>query len=219
MTPSEFALAHGEDALLRLVELLRIPSVSAVADRAPDIRRAAEWVAGRLRRLGLATELIETEGHPLVYAESPPVPGAPTVLVYGHYDVQPVDPLDEWLTPPFEPAIRGDDLFARGASDDKGQIFMHIKAVEAYLKAAGRLPVPGNGRRRAGACGGRGEVRRDNLAGRREDVRRSVSDQLDRLRDGAQKRRCLLISPAGALSIDHGCLSGRTRPPRASDNS
>ena len=124
-----------------LVEFLRIPSVSADPQRRDDIRRAADWVTGQLARLGLAAERIDTAGHPLVYAESPPVPGKPTVLVYGHYDVQPADPLDEWTSPPFEPQVRDGNIYARGATDDKGQMLTHIKSVEAWLKTEGQLPL------------------------------------------------------------------------------
>lgn len=124
-----------------LCELLRIPSVSADRIYAGDVRRAADWVAGRLGRLGLAAELIETDGHPLVYAESPPVPGAPTVLVYGHYDVQPADPLDQWTSPPFEPTVRDGNLYARGATDDKGQMLTHVNSAQAWIETTGRLPL------------------------------------------------------------------------------
>jgi succinyl-diaminopimelate desuccinylase len=124
-----------------LCDLLRIPSVSAAPERRPDMQRAAEWVAGQFRSLGLMPEIIPTAGHPLVYAESPPVPGVPTVLVYGHYDVQPPDPLDLWISPPFEPSRRGGNLFARGATDDKGQMLTHVKSAEAWLRTEGRLPV------------------------------------------------------------------------------
>jgi len=124
-----------------LCELLRIPSVSADRNYAGDVRRAADWVAGRLRRLGLASEVIETDGNPLVYAESPPVPGAPTVLVYGHYDVQPADPLDQWTSPPFEPTVRDGNLYARGATDDKGQMLTHVNSVQAWIETAGQLPL------------------------------------------------------------------------------
>jgi acetylornithine deacetylase/succinyl-diaminopimelate desuccinylase-like protein len=124
-----------------LCELLRIPSISAIAERHADIERAADWVLGQFKSLGFRAEKIPTPGNPLVFAESPTVPGAPTVLVYGHYDVQPVDPLDEWVSPPFEPTRRGENLFARGATDDKGQMFTHIKSAEAWLKTEGKLPV------------------------------------------------------------------------------
>ena len=95
----------------------------------------------QFQSLGLKAEMIETAGHPLVYAESPAVAGAPTVLVYGHYDVQPPDPLDEWISPPFEPTRRDGNLYARGATDDKGQMLTHVKAAEAWLKTEGKLPV------------------------------------------------------------------------------
>jgi succinyl-diaminopimelate desuccinylase len=124
-----------------LMELLRIPSVSADPAFATDVRRAAEWVQRRLQGLGLAAELISTGGHPIVYAESPPVPGAPVALVYGHYDVQPPDPLDEWVTPPFEPEVRDGNVFARGATDDKGQMLTHVESVAAWLATAGKLPL------------------------------------------------------------------------------
>ena len=118
-----------------------MPSVSADSKYQEGIRQAAQWTADQLRRLGLATELIPTEGHPLVYAESPPVPGAPTVLVYGHYDVQPPDPLSEWLSPPFEPTVRDGNLYARGATDDKGQLLTHVKAAQAWIETTGGLPL------------------------------------------------------------------------------
>jgi len=124
-----------------LCELLRIPSVSADSRFKADVRRAAEWVAGQFRSLGLTTEVCETAGHSIVYAEHCQAAGAPTVLVYGHYDVQPPDPLDLWTTPPFEPTRRNGNLYARGATDDKGQMFTHLKSVEAWIKTVGRLPL------------------------------------------------------------------------------
>ncbi len=124
-----------------LKTFLRIPSISTLSEHKPDIRRAAEFVRGELAAAGLAAELIEGPGNPLVYGEWTGAPGKPTLLLYGHYDVQPPDPLEEWKSPPFEPEIRGDDLFARGASDDKGQTYILIKAVERMLARDGRLPV------------------------------------------------------------------------------
>lgn len=124
-----------------LCDFLRIPSVSAASEHRDDVRRAAEWVANQFRALGLKTEFINTALHPLVYAASPPIPGAPTVLVYGHYDVQPPDPLGEWVSPPFEPQIRNGNLYARGATDDKGQMLTHVKSAQAWLDLAGALPV------------------------------------------------------------------------------
>ncbi len=124
-----------------LCELLRIPSVSADRKYRDAIRQAAAWVSSHFASLGLSTELLETQGPPIVYAESPPIPGAPTVLVYGHYDVQPPEPLDRWVSPPFEPTVRDGNLFARGATDDKGQMLTHVKSAEAWLKTVGSLPV------------------------------------------------------------------------------
>ena len=133
----------NRDAFLEgLKAFLRIPSISTLPEHKPDIRRAAEFTLGELRGAGLQNaELIEGEGNPLVYAEWLGAPGKPTLLFYGHYDVQPPDPLEEWRSPPFEPDVRGEDIFARGASDDKGQVYISIKAVEGFLKTAGRLPV------------------------------------------------------------------------------
>ncbi len=124
-----------------LCQLLRIPSVSTDSDHRGDIRRAAEWMADHFRRLRFETELIETAGNPLVLASSLPVPGAPTALVYGHYDVQPPDPLDEWISPPFEPTVRNGNMYARGATDDKGQLLTHVKSAQAWVEAAGQLPI------------------------------------------------------------------------------
>jgi succinyl-diaminopimelate desuccinylase len=124
-----------------LCDFLRIGSISANPANKADVEKAAGWVAGQFNRMGFATETIPTSGHPLVYAESPAVPGAPTVLVYGHYDVQPVDPLDLWTSPPFEPARRNGNIYARGATDDKGQVFTHIASARAWLDVHGKLPV------------------------------------------------------------------------------
>src|ERR1700719_1464716 len=125
-----------------LQTFLRIPSISTLSEHKPDIRRAAEFVRNELSAAGLQqAQLIEGEGNPLVYAEWTGAAGKPTLLLYGHYDVQPPDPLDEWKSPPFEPAVRGQDIFARGACDDKGQTYILMKAVEGLLKSKGRLPV------------------------------------------------------------------------------
>jgi acetylornithine deacetylase/succinyl-diaminopimelate desuccinylase-like protein len=129
-----------DQSLAALQELLAIPSVSADSRHKADCRRAAEWVRDRLHACGLAASLVETPGHPIVYAEWLGAPGAPTVLVYGHYDVQPPDPLNLWTTPPFEPTVRDGKLFARGATDDKGQVFTHILSAAAWMKAVGTLP-------------------------------------------------------------------------------
>ncbi len=125
-----------------LFEFLRIPSISARTDHARDIRSAAQWVAAQMTEAGLESSVIQTSGHPVVLGEWRQAPAAaPTILVYGHYDVQPAEPLDEWESPAFEPTIRDGDIYARGASDDKGQLFLHLKAIEAHLRTTGALPV------------------------------------------------------------------------------
>ncbi len=133
---------HQSEFLEGLKAFLRIPSISALSEHKPDIRRAAEFARNELQSAGMnAAQLIEGEGNPLVYAEWLGAPGKPTILFYGHYDVQPPDPLEEWKSPPFEPEVRGNDIFARGAADDKGQVLIQIKAVEGLLKTTGKLPV------------------------------------------------------------------------------
>jgi len=124
-----------------LFELLRIPSVSARSEHAGDVRRAAEWMRDSLARIGFEASLHETPGHPIVLGEWRNAPGAPTLLVYGHYDVQPAEPLELWESPPFEPTMRDGRIYARGSVDDKGQLFLHVKALEAHLAVRGRLPV------------------------------------------------------------------------------
>jgi acetylornithine deacetylase/succinyl-diaminopimelate desuccinylase-like protein len=124
-----------------LCDFLRIASVSADPGCRAEMIRAAEWVAGKLRQLNFTAEIIPTSGHPLVFAQSSLIPGAPTVLVYGHYDVQPAEPLEKWTTPPFDPQKRGGNLYARGATDDKGQVLTHIKSAEAIIKTQGKLPL------------------------------------------------------------------------------
>ena len=123
--------SNGERAVEELTELLRIPSISAQTAHREDMGRAAEFLRSRFAEMGLDTEIVKTAGHPIVYAEWTKADGAPTALVYGHYDVQPPDPLDQWVSPPFEPTIRDGRLYARGATDDKGQMFTHVKSVEA----------------------------------------------------------------------------------------
>ena len=124
-----------------LFELLKIPSVSADSAYQEDMARAGQWLADHFQQLGFEVQVHPTEGHPIVYAESPPVEGVPTVLVYGHYDVQPPDPTDEWISDPFEPTVRDGNVFARGATDDKGQMLTHIKSAQAWMETAGSLPV------------------------------------------------------------------------------
>ena len=125
-----------------LKDFLRIPSVSTLPEHAGDVQRAARFVADSLKAAGLEhVEIIPTAKHPLVYADWLHASGKPTVLCYGHYDVQPPDPLEEWISPPFDPTVRDGNLFARGSADDKGQMYMHIKAVEALRAVNGTLPV------------------------------------------------------------------------------
>ena len=137
-----FVTQNRERFLAELKEFIRIPSVSTLPAHRPDIERAAAFVADKLRAAGMENvEIIPTSGHPLVYADWLHASGKPTVLCYGHYDVQPADPLDLWISPPFEPTERDGNLYARGAVDDKGQMYMHIKAIEALRAVNGKLPV------------------------------------------------------------------------------
>jgi acetylornithine deacetylase/succinyl-diaminopimelate desuccinylase-like protein len=140
----EYLYANKKQFQEGLTNLLKIPSVSTLPEHEPDIRRAAEFIADEFRRMGMrGTEIIDGKPgqNPLVYTEWLEVPGKPTLLLYGHYDVQPPDPLDEWKSPPFEPTVRGDDLFARGASDDKGQTYILLKAAECFLRSGEKLPI------------------------------------------------------------------------------
>ena len=137
-----FARKNHPRFLDELKNLLRIPSVSTLPEHKDDCRKAAELLAAELKRIGMENvRLIETEGHPLVYADWLHAEGKPTMLSYGHYDVQPPDPLDEWISPPFEPTERNGNLYARGAVDDKGQMYAHVKAFESLLAATGKLPL------------------------------------------------------------------------------
>lgn len=141
MSPFEdYISSHKQEFEDAFFDVLRIPSVSAVEAHAGDMKRAANWFIDLFTGIGLKAERIETEGHPMVYAESPAVEGAPTILVYGHYDVQPPDPLDLWKSPPFEPTVRDGNVYARGATDDKGQFLTHAFAVQSHFKTTGSLP-------------------------------------------------------------------------------
>jgi acetylornithine deacetylase/succinyl-diaminopimelate desuccinylase-like protein len=138
----DFINTHRDRYVDELKQYLAIPSISALPQHKADVRRTAEWSAEEMRRIGLQNvRLIETPGFPVVSGEWLGAEGAPTILFYGHYDVQPVDPLELWESPPFEATVRDGELYARGAADDKGQVFMHFKAIEAHLKQNGRLPV------------------------------------------------------------------------------
>jgi acetylornithine deacetylase/succinyl-diaminopimelate desuccinylase-like protein len=141
-TPEEFLEDTREQGVRELVEFLRIPSISSQPERADDVRRAAGHLAEQYERIGLENaEVIETAGHPVVYADWLKAPDKPTVLLYGHYDVQPVDPLDLWKSPPFEPIQQDGQLLGRGSSDDKGQIALHWQALQAWLTTTGELPL------------------------------------------------------------------------------
>lgn len=133
---------NKEQQLQELKDFLKIPSISALSKHKQDMLKAASWLSDELRNIGMENvQIMETDGHPVVYADWLHAEGKPTVLIYGHYDVQPVDPLSLWETPPFEPSVRDGKIYARGASDDKGQVFMHVKALEALFKTDGKLPI------------------------------------------------------------------------------
>lgn len=142
MNLTELIEERREQHLAELCEFLRIPSVSAKSEHKPDVERACRWVADHFRAAGFRTvEMVPTNLHPLVYAESLEAPGKPTVLFYGHYDVQPAEPLDLWTTPAFEPEVRDGNLYGRGTADDKGQVHIHLKALESLYRLNGRFPV------------------------------------------------------------------------------
>jgi len=133
---------HKDQYIEELKDFLRIPSISSVNDYKEEVQNGAKWLEGALNKIGMENiEIIQTEGHPIVYADWLHAEGKPTVLIYGHYDVQPAEPLELWETPPFEPAVRANKIYARGATDDKGQVFIHIKALEAIMDKDGQLPV------------------------------------------------------------------------------
>ncbi len=140
----DYYQANRDRFLEGLTNLLKIPSISTLLEHKSDVRRAAEFVADELRSMGMqGVEIIEGKENqnPLVYGEWLKAPGKPTLLLYGHYDVQPPDPLDEWTSPPFEPAVRNQNIYARGAVDDKGQTYLLLKAAEGFLKSEGKLPI------------------------------------------------------------------------------
>jgi acetylornithine deacetylase/succinyl-diaminopimelate desuccinylase-like protein len=142
MNLTDYVESKREEHLNELKEFLRIPSVSTKTEHKPDIEKAARWVADKLRAAGLENiEIAPTKMHPLVYGESLHAAGKPTVLFYGHYDVQPAEPLDLWTSPPFEPTVRDGNLFGRGTADDKGQVHIHMKALESLQRTAGKLPI------------------------------------------------------------------------------
>ena len=136
----QFIQANRERFLSELLDFLRIPSISADTQYKSDVLKAATWLSNELTQIGMeGVEIVPTQGHPIIYGEKMVSTSAPTILIYGHYDVQPPDPLDLWDSPPFEPVIKNDRIYARGACDDKGQLYMHVKAIESML-SAGQLP-------------------------------------------------------------------------------
>lgn len=139
--PRAWIRSRQPQFLAELSELLRLPSVSARSEHDGDTRRTAEWVRAAMAAAGLEALVEETAGHPVVLGSWRGAPGTPTILIYGHYDVQPAEPLDEWTTPPFDPVVRGGRIFARGAADNKGQFFLHLKAIQAVMETTGALPV------------------------------------------------------------------------------
>ena len=143
MTAWKNYLAANQDRYLKeLLEFLSIPSISSLKEHKADVEKAGEWVAARLQAAGIENvQVLPTGGHPVVYGDWMHAPDKPTVLIYGHFDTQPVDPLELWTQPPFEPVVKDDRVYARGASDDKGNMLAPILAVEALLSSEGRLPV------------------------------------------------------------------------------
>jgi acetylornithine deacetylase/succinyl-diaminopimelate desuccinylase-like protein len=142
MDALQYARENGSRFVAELAEFIRFPSVSAQPKHASDVRNCGAWLASHLRRIGLENvHLIPTQKHPVVFGEWKRNPSHPTVLIYGHYDVQPPEPLEKWRSPPFEPVIREDKIYGRGASDDKGQMFAHVKAIDSFLRSEKRLPV------------------------------------------------------------------------------
>jgi acetylornithine deacetylase/succinyl-diaminopimelate desuccinylase-like protein len=140
-TVIDFINTNRDKYVDELKAYLAIPSISALPEHAADVKRCAAWTADEMRRIGMENvRLVETPGFPVVYGDWLHAEGAPTILFYGHYDVQPVDPLNLWESPPFEATVRDGEIYARGAADDKGQVFMHFKAIEAHLKQNGKLP-------------------------------------------------------------------------------
>lgn len=141
MTPFEYLESHARERMEQFSTLLAFPTVSAQSQHKADILRCAEWLTAHFKSFGMSAELMSTKGYPVVYAEYIADPKAPTVLYYGHYDVQPPEPFNLWVTKPFEANIRDGYVYARGATDDKGQTFCHIKGLEAIMKSEGKLPL------------------------------------------------------------------------------
>jgi acetylornithine deacetylase/succinyl-diaminopimelate desuccinylase-like protein len=140
-TLAQFCDEHRDEHLDELKTWIAIPSISADPERASDVRRCCEHIVQRMREVGLDARVLETDGNPIAYGEWLGAPGKPTVLIYGHYDVQPVDPLELWTSPPFEGTVRDGKMFGRGSVDDKGQVVMHLAAIDAHLRTRGKLPI------------------------------------------------------------------------------
>ncbi|MBV8116398.1 MAG: M20/M25/M40 family metallo-hydrolase, partial [Candidatus Eremiobacteraeota bacterium] len=138
---SHYCDVHREQYLDELKRWIAIPSISADPAHRDDVRRCCERLVQRMGEIGLTSRVLETGGNPIAYGEWLAAPGMPTILIYGHYDVQPADPLELWTTPPFEGTVRDGKIFGRGAVDDKGQVLMHLAAIEAHMRVRGRLPI------------------------------------------------------------------------------
>lgn len=178
---TDFLNSNRDAAIAELQDLLRIPSVSADSAFKEHMSAAAEFVCNKLSTAGLSAEIVPTDGHPIVYGEWTQAEGAPTVLIYGHYDVQPPDPVDKWTTPPFEPDIRDGRIWARGATDDKGQVWTHVLSVAAWLQVTGSLPVNVKF-----VIEGEEEVGSDNLDGFLKDNREKLACDVAVISDTAQ---------------------------------
>lgn len=186
----DYIASNKDRFLAELFEWLRIPSISADSRHRDDVRKAAEFLKEKLRAAGIEkVEICETKGHPIVYAEKIKDPSLPTVLVYGHYDVQPADPLELWSSPPFEPVIKNDNIYARGACDDKGQVYMHVKAFETMMQ---KTLLPCNVKF---MVEGEEEVGSDNLG-------RFVKENKEKL-----KADIILISDTALISLDHPSIT------------
>ncbi len=200
-TPLAYSHTNRSRFLAELKEFVRFPTISAQPMHADDLKKCAAWLANHLQHVGLEhVKVIPTRRHPIVYAEWLHAPGRPTVLIYGHYDVQPVDPLNEWASPPFEPTLRGNDLYGRGTSDDKGQLFVHVKALESYLHTTDKLPVNVK-------ClfEGEEEIGSPNLASfltRNRDVLAADVAILSDMRILAPDRPAITYALRGALSLE-----------------
>jgi acetylornithine deacetylase/succinyl-diaminopimelate desuccinylase-like protein len=187
-TTTEYINNNHQRYVDELFELLRMPTVSADSSKKQELVKCADHLAGHFADIGLDSEVVKTAGHPIVYAEWRGRPGAPTVLYYGHYDVQPADPLELWKTPPFEPTVKNGSVFARGSSDDKGQFYTHVKAVEAFFKTGDGPPV--------------------NVKFLIEGEEEAAADNLDKfIAANTEKLACDYIIISDTAQFDEGCPS------------